>query len=77
MTHRKYAFNRSMATALLKVLGLEGRAIRRIELIFDVNEAVHMRVFEYVSDEGNGPPLGELIHLFESLEWHEVATDDA
>lgn len=50
-TTHAYRYKMDAARALHKALGLEGRRIKRIVLVFDVNEAVTATITEYVQYE--------------------------
>lgn len=50
-TTHAYTYKREAALALHKALGLEGRRIKRIVLVFDVDEPVTATITEYAQHE--------------------------
>src|SRR5438105_1671900 len=64
-TNTRFRFGNDIAKQLLHALGLEGRHVRRIELVFDIKEATTLTVYEYMNlDSGE-----QLATLLEMSDW--------
>lgn len=65
-----HVFKADFARALLKALGLEGRKIRRIEMVFDVGEIVTATIYEYADVDQSYA----LVKVLEMGEWRTDVT---
>lgn len=67
-----YRFQQDAARMLLEALGLSDRKVRRIELVFDVDEPVTLTVWEYAQIENH---VG-LCSVLALGEWHGPQDDE-